>query len=232
MCSTIGKVAFIMDLKQALAYPKNDKNWITKCFIMSLAFIFPVGYGYMLRASRNAARQAPLPEWEDFGGLFTDGLRVMGICLGYFLPPFLIMFLSVALSALLGIAGSACAGNSDGGGVVGLLSFGVMIVGQLLTFLTYIACVFLSVVAYSLLMREGASLRECFNFGRVRKLAMANIGSLFMLVAFCFVIHLILCFIGLVTFGLGLIIALPYGFLAMAALVAQFANIAVPEVLD
>ena len=42
--------------------------------------------GYFVRLVRNVARgdERPLPEWDDLGGIFSDGLRAVAVYLAYF----------------------------------------------------------------------------------------------------------------------------------------------------
>ncbi len=72
-----------------------------------LAFV-PVAnffaFGYLLRFSQRVRRsgQLSLPDWEDWSGLFTDGLKFALVWLAYWLLPVL---LALALAALIGWAG-------------------------------------------------------------------------------------------------------------------------------
>jgi len=57
-----------------------------------LASVFIVGaffvYGYLARLTRNviAGVQHPLPEWDDLGEFFSEGLRLFCVALVYTLP--------------------------------------------------------------------------------------------------------------------------------------------------
>lgn len=63
-----------------------------------------LAFGYLLRLSQGVKRsgQVTLPEWEDWSGLFLDGLRFAVVWLVYWLLPIL---LALAISSLFGKIG-------------------------------------------------------------------------------------------------------------------------------
>jgi hypothetical protein len=89
------------DLFHNFSYPFSDKRWIQKVVVGILltvaAFIIPLIpsaflLGYYFRISRRIVAedgQAVLPEWDDWGKLFTDGIRYLGLSIIYSIPLFL-----------------------------------------------------------------------------------------------------------------------------------------------
>ena len=84
-----------IDFGQALRFFFQDPNWVQKLLIGSLFTIlsmFLVGgifvAGYASRLVRRTARGEPypLPEWDDLGGMFVEGLTAIGAYLLYLLP--------------------------------------------------------------------------------------------------------------------------------------------------
>jgi hypothetical protein len=84
-----------LDFGRALGFFFQDPNWVQKLLIGSLFTIlsmFLIGgvfvAGYAVRIVRRTARGEPypLPEWDDFGGLFADGLTAMGAYLLHLVP--------------------------------------------------------------------------------------------------------------------------------------------------
>ena len=81
-------------------FPLDDPRWKNKAVIGGLlvllgSFIYPLFlpvYGYAVRIMRQTieGRQASLPEWDDWGELWLDGLRYFAVILGYLLPVFII----------------------------------------------------------------------------------------------------------------------------------------------
>ena len=92
----------------------EDPRWVQKILIGGLfelaAFLF-IGIffilGYMARLTRNVAArmQYPLPEWDDLGEFFSEGVKLFVVGLIYVLPLFLVigvMFIPIILVAAAG----------------------------------------------------------------------------------------------------------------------------------
>ncbi len=84
-----------LDFGRSLGFFFQDPNWIQKLLIGSLFTIlsfFLIGgvfiAGYAVRLLRRAARGEPypLPEWDDLGGMFMEGLSAMAAYLLHILP--------------------------------------------------------------------------------------------------------------------------------------------------
>jgi Protein of unknown function (DUF4013) len=76
--------------------------------LFSILSIFLVGgifvAGYAMRIVRRAARGEtyPLPEWDDLGGMFMEGLSAMGAYLAHILPIVLAVVVVAVPAAILG----------------------------------------------------------------------------------------------------------------------------------
>jgi hypothetical protein len=98
-----------LDFGRTLTFFFQDPSWVQKMLIGSLFTIlsmFLIGSvfvaGYAARLVRRAARGEPhpLPEWDDLGGMFAEGLSVVGAYLLHLLPvmaAFGILFVPVIL---------------------------------------------------------------------------------------------------------------------------------------
>lgn len=86
-----------------------------------LASIFIIGaffvYGYLAKLARNviAGEQYPLPEWDDLGEFFSEGLRLFGVALVYMLPFIVLMFIFIVPSIVAEAADSDAMRNIGGG---------------------------------------------------------------------------------------------------------------------
>ena len=82
-----------MDIGSAFTYMFDDQDWLKKIAIgggitlgaiillpilVGLALFLPLS-GYMLETLKNVrdGRPTPLPEWANFGDLFSKGLMVL-----------------------------------------------------------------------------------------------------------------------------------------------------------
>jgi hypothetical protein len=120
--------AYTSDELQALIkFPFEDPDWKNKFLIGSLltfaGFVVPViplifVQGYCAQIMRRIIKEKGkpfLPVWDDWGQLFSDGLKVIGVGLVYSLP-FLILFCAsyaILISAIIGAEAMSGPGSSD-----------------------------------------------------------------------------------------------------------------------
>ncbi len=100
-----------LDFGRTLGFFFQDPNWIQKILIGSLFTIlsmFLIGSifmaGYAARLVRRAARGEPypLPEWDDLGGMFSEGLTVVGAYLIHLVPVFVAFGIAFVPILLMG----------------------------------------------------------------------------------------------------------------------------------
>jgi hypothetical protein len=97
------------NIEQLITYPFKDPRWQGKLLFAFLAviagFFIPVlpwlvSLGYMAQVIRLAASTPglpdALPEWDDFGQIVKDGLRLLGVMAIYFLPAIVFFFAAYA----------------------------------------------------------------------------------------------------------------------------------------
>jgi hypothetical protein len=89
--------------------------------LFMLASVFIIGaffvYGYLAKLVRNviAGDPHPLPEWDDLGEYFSEGLRMFGVALVYTLPFIMLMFIFIVPSIIAEAADSDALRNLGGG---------------------------------------------------------------------------------------------------------------------
>lgn len=100
------------DFGKPFTYVFEDPRWITKILVGGLFYLagfLIIGwffiFGYVAQLVRNviAGERYPLPEWEDLGSFFAEGLRLVGVMLVY-VAPMIVIALSFMIPA--GILGS------------------------------------------------------------------------------------------------------------------------------
>ena len=95
--------------QQVLAYPFRDPKWGNKLLVGSAVvlagFIVPVipglfVMGYFARIMRRVIADGEwrLPEWDDWGQMLADGLKLFGVSLVYSLPAIALMAVAFGLS--------------------------------------------------------------------------------------------------------------------------------------
>ena len=119
-----------MDIARAFTYFSEDDRWIGKLgigvlislvsFLILPAFLL---YGYAVGITRNVmnGEKLPLPEWEDLGTLFKDGLVMFVAGIVYTLPFWLLA--CIAFTATIGFGGlSEATQISEDAAVAGIMA--------------------------------------------------------------------------------------------------------------
>ncbi len=103
-------------VKKAVFFPFQGKNWGIKILIgsaISLAnYILPViasipllgYYGQIMKGIILRDEDPELPEWNDWGALFMDGLKMLGVSIIYMLPSIVLMFGGYILMIVMNFA--------------------------------------------------------------------------------------------------------------------------------
>ena len=116
------------DLKELFVYPFQDPEWQNKFLIGSLVvfagFIIPIipfipVYGYMAAIMREAitTNRVILPRWDDWGKLFSDGLKLFGAIFILMLP--LMLLFICGFGAFFGLVGLSAEANGGDPSPVG-----------------------------------------------------------------------------------------------------------------
>ena len=182
------------DLKALFAYPFQDTNWKNKFLIGSLVvlagYIIPiipffVVYGYMAQIMRRiiVERGQPyLPEWDDWGKMFMDGLKLLGALLVYSLPIFvlfcasyLFIFLTIGVSASVEASSDAPSGLAAVGPLVGTFGFFCMF-GIIMIFALALGLVSPAIMGHIIATDEFSA---AFRFGEWWSIFRANLGGFF-----------------------------------------------------
>jgi hypothetical protein len=126
--ATPGAARGSIDFGRAFTYVSEDPEWLKKILIgglFALACMVLVGIpfvlGYFSRTLRNVASgtRPELPEWDDLGGLFEEGLRLTAVYLVYTLG--VILVLGVFAAALI-VPGLVASGSGRGGDALAAVS--------------------------------------------------------------------------------------------------------------
>src|SRR3972149_673855 len=117
-----------IDFGRSFTYVSEDPDWLKKVLVgglFALACMVLVGIpfvlGYFSRTLRNVAAgtRPELPEWDDLGGLFEEGLRLTAVYLVYALG--VVVLLGGVAAALLG-PGFLASGSGRGGDALAAVS--------------------------------------------------------------------------------------------------------------
>jgi hypothetical protein len=95
-----------IDFGRSFTFTGEDPEWVSKILIggvfvlaCSLLVGIPFVLGYVSRTLRNVAAGVarPLPDWDDLGGLFNEGLRLTGVYLLHVLAVMVLLGVFIGL---------------------------------------------------------------------------------------------------------------------------------------
>ena len=179
------------DFAKPFSYVFDDPDWLQKILIgglFYLAGIFIIGWffvlGYVARTTRNviAGHARPLPEWENIGEYFNEGLRLFGVVLMVILP--------VTMLAMLLWVPAMVLGSVDNEGVAAIGGMFSALIGCLFFPISLAIWFFLPgmLLFTAVEQRFGAA----FELGRIWLFIRQNIGNYLL----ALVIYLIARFLG------------------------------------
>jgi hypothetical protein len=157
---------FEMDYVKAYMFMRDDKNWIGKLVIGALMvvlgfLVIPTFflYGYGLAITRNVMRgeELPMPEWNDWGKLLTDGILLVIIQVIWAIPVLIVS--GISLIPMIG-ASILDGGTGDFNGLIA----GTSLLSCLVIFVVAIFSMFVIPPATILFARDG-------NFGSAFKIS-------------------------------------------------------------
>jgi len=213
-----------MDIGKSFTFVFEDEAWLTKILIMAAILFLGVFFswlvlipaivatalinGYMVEIIRNVLRGQldELPEWENWGDLIVDGLKVIVIQIVYALPAIVVgMCLSIATTA---------AGNSGDGFVV----FLSVVMGCLILLWAIVVSILLP--AATAIFAATNDLAAAFRFGEVFALVRDNLSTYLI----TFIMSWVASFIGglgSIVCGVGVFFTGPYGYMVTGHLYGQ-----------
>jgi hypothetical protein len=152
MASNVPAATGTLDFGGCFRRVTDDPAWVRKtlvggAFVLLAGFLvgLPFVLGYYGRVLRNtAAGQAqPLPEWDDLGGLFSDGLGLLAVYLGHVLGVVVVLAALGCVAALPALLVGGLHGRGGSGAVAALSGLGLLAVYALALLLSLALGVYL-----------------------------------------------------------------------------------------
>lgn len=164
------------DFAKPFTYVFEDPEWLQKILIGGLFYLagfLIVGWffilGYVAKLARNviAGLERPLPDWENLGDYFNEGLRLFAVAFCYVMP-MIVIAIGMMFPAMIADAIDNEAVRNIGGLMTGCLTC-------LFVPLTFAAIFFMpaSLLFAAVEQRFGAA----FEFGRIWAFIKQNIGN-------------------------------------------------------
>ncbi len=207
------------DFGKPFTYVFDDPRWLQKILVgglFILASAFLIGWffilGYLARVTRNviAGLESPLPEWEDLGGMFNEGARLIGVLFCYMIPMIGIAMVFM-VPAILSDTTDNEAVQTFAGSFAGCMS--CLIVPVVFAIMFFLPASLLFAVVEQ---RFGAA----FEFGRLWAFIRANIGNYLLAIVVAIVARILGGF-GIFLLCVGVIFTFFWSLLVMAHGFAQ-----------
>ena len=206
-----------MDIGSSFSYMFKDEDWIKKILIGGVVGIIPIvnfaAIGYMIQIIRNVrdGQALPLPEWDEFGKYFVDGLWIFLIFLVWSIPIILVACLQGIGTAVLAEA------SEDAANAFGVISacFSCVIV---------LWALLIAAVSPAILVRyaEIGEFMAGFQFSEILNIIRANVGNYIIVILLIWVASLIASF-GVILCVIGVIFTQFWSYLVTGNLVGQLA---------
>jgi hypothetical protein len=198
-----------IDLARGFRFVPEDPDWIKKVLIGGLFMLltgllvgafFVAGYGVRLLRRSAHGEPHPMPEWDDLGGIFGDGLRPVGLYMAYALPVMIVPMACIFVMALVtaGLSSQGSRGPSEAFGalaalgVMGLYAFMAVV---MLALSVYVPAALARFVVLER-MSAGFEVRENLDFIRRNLGNYAMTLLLYLLASFAAQLGIVLCCVG------------------------------------
>jgi hypothetical protein len=198
-----------VDFGRSFSFVTEDPDWVKKiliggAFALACALLVGVPFvlGYFSRTLRNvvAGEPRPLPEWDDLGGIFSEGLRLTAVYLLYTLGIVAILAAlgCVALLPVMALSGSGTRPSQALGlmGGLGIVAFYGLVMVVSLALAVYLPAA-LARAALRGTVADGFAWREVVAF------ITANLGNyllalvIYLLASFVAQFAIVLCCVGI-----------------------------------
>jgi len=188
------------NLKKVFTYMFEDENWQNKLLIavalMFGSFIIPIVpflalYGYMMKLIKNIVDgdgQPALPEWDDWGNLILNGLKLLGQSLIFSLPIIILWIVGYSGMFFPIILGEMAAESGDMGSeglwtVITLLATGggYIMFGLVMLFSLVLGFLQSAIICHVSVTEQFSA---AFRFGEWWRILRANIGEFLLIAVF------------------------------------------------
>jgi hypothetical protein len=217
-----------MDVGRSFSFVVDDKDWAVKILIaagillggilLSWLLLIPLILaaalltGYALEITRRVIRGDAqlLPEWNDWGALIADGLKVIVIGIVYALP-------MIAVAVCVGVpAGLLGESNSSAAVALSNLFSGLLTVASL-AWGIFLAFVLPAAIGF---FADTGEMASAFRFGEVLALVRRNLSTYLVTVLMSWV-ALIVGGLGKLACGVGWLATFPYAHMVIGHLTGQ-----------
>lgn len=203
-----------MDFGLAFSFVFQDEEWIKKVLIASVMVLIPVVgwlavFGWSLEITKRviAGDKVPLPPWDDFGGIFTLGLKALIVGVVFSIPSFILVTPAAFASVVVD--------SNDLAAVATIINICV----SCLSILYSILIAFALPASYGRLAATG-SLGEALNVAKLWGMIRAA-PSAYLIVILGYIVAGFLSMLGIIACGIGILATIAYSLVIEGHLYGQ-----------
>jgi hypothetical protein len=212
-----------MEIGKSLTFVFEDERWVPKLVIAAaiqllgiIGAVVVIGpilssaliMGYMVAITRNVQLGVarPLPEWDNWGELLVDGLKLLVALVLWTLPVLVLFFPLIAATILSG-------SSDEAGGIIALASLCLSCVAALWA-LVYIL---VQPVITARLAATG-SLADAVSPGGVLAFTRDHLANVIVVVVVMLLVHLVAGIVGLMLCLVGVLVTAPWAYMVQGHL--------------
>lgn len=207
-----------MDYGKSFGFVFEDENWISKFLVGVVVTLVPIvnfaSYGYMIQLLKNVRDgvERPLPEWDDFGKYFMDGLKSLIGFMAYFIPVFLINLMMIPVAVM-----------ADSGGI-GQDAVAVVMLGLgCLMFLFILVPMFLYPALY-IQYAKNDQIGDMFKLSDIWEIIRSDMGSYIIVLLLIYFVLALIASLGVIICLVGVVLTAWWVQLISAHLMGQLAR--------
>ena len=210
-----------MDIARSFSFMFDDADRIKKILIGAVVGIIPIlnlaGIGYLVQLVRNvqAGEANPLPDWDDFGTYFMDGLKILVGLLFYSIP---VILLSIGF-VIIAVIVSEIVNPSDVDDVMGVLSICINCLTFILAMIPYI---FLP--AMLIRYADTEQISALIKVGELWRYIQQDLGSYVIVLAISLAVSIFIAPLGLIACVIGVFVTQWWAYLVSGHLTGQYAR--------
>ncbi|MFM8322437.1 MAG: DUF4013 domain-containing protein [Chloroflexota bacterium] len=221
-----------MDFGKAFTYVFDDPDWLKKIgiagaialgsMLLSIIIVGIAGFivlaGWMLEIVRRVINRdpRPLPEWDDFGGYFSKGIKAFVVGLVYSLP---LILVNVCIQIIpLIVAG----GGDPSSDAAGAMAGGIAALSICLGCFSFIYSLLMAAVLPAAMgqLAVTGEMGSAFRFGEIIAMVRGNLGAYVMVVLGTLVAQIVAS-LGIIACGIGFAFTTAYAMAVQGHLYGQ-----------
>jgi hypothetical protein len=211
-------------ISDSIKYPTSD--WV-KVLVLGVIFLISfliipifIAYGYIFRMIKaTLAGLDELPEFDEIGEMFVDGLKILVVGIVYAIP---VIIIGLIVNLIFGSFSSTTTTDLSAG------MFWALMIGNIVYFIVALIVGLIAIMAIANMAYYNGDLGAAFRFGEIldyiSRIGWGKYLVVYIVVAIIgIIIYLVAAFIGLLLLVVGIIITLPLA----AAFISMFGSRAI-----